>query len=127
MPTYDYECDACGHAFEEFQSMTAKVLKKCPKCAKPKLRRLIGTGAGIIFKGSGFYETDYRSDTYGKDAKADKDGGSGGDSKDAKGSKNKDDAQPDKASSGDRAAKKADSPKKSSDTESAPKKSRKTE
>ncbi|MEM6855523.1 MAG: FmdB family zinc ribbon protein [Planctomycetota bacterium] len=72
MPTYDYVCDACGHAFEEFQSMTAKVLKKCPACGKMKLRRLIGTGAGVIFKGGGFYETDYRSESYQKDAKADK-------------------------------------------------------
>lgn len=72
MPTYDYVCDACEHAFEEFQSMTSKVLKKCPECGKLKLRRLIGTGAGVIFKGGGFYETDYRSDSYSKDAKADK-------------------------------------------------------
>ncbi|MFK7788901.1 MAG: FmdB family zinc ribbon protein [Phycisphaeraceae bacterium] len=71
MPTYDYVCDACEHAFEEFQSMSAKHLKKCPECGKNKLRRLIGTGAGIIFKGSGFYETDYRSDGYNKDKKAD--------------------------------------------------------
>ena len=60
MPTYEYECEACGHAFEEFQSMSAKPLKKCPKCSKNKLTRLIGAGAGIIFKGSGFYETDYK-------------------------------------------------------------------
>jgi putative FmdB family regulatory protein len=60
MPTYDYECDACGHRFEEFQSMKDAPLKECPKCKKNKLRRLIGTGAGIIFKGSGFYTTDYR-------------------------------------------------------------------
>ena len=72
MPTYDYVCDACGHSFEEFQMMSAKPLRKCPECGKSKLRRLIGTGAGVIFKGSGFYETDYRSDTYQKDAKADK-------------------------------------------------------
>lgn len=72
MPTYDYVCDSCEHAFEEFQSMTSKVLKKCPECGKLKLRRLIGTGAGVIFKGGGFYETDYRSDSYSKDAKADK-------------------------------------------------------
>jgi len=75
MPTYDYVCDACEHAFEEFQSISAKTLKKCPECKKPKLRRLIGTGSGVIFKGSGFYETDYRSDSYNKDAKADKDAG----------------------------------------------------
>jgi putative FmdB family regulatory protein len=71
MPTYDYECDACKHSFEEFQSMSDEVLKKCPKCKKKKLRRLIGTGAAIIFKGSGFYQTDYRSDSYKSDAKAD--------------------------------------------------------
>lgn len=71
MPTYDYECDACDHAFEEFQSMMDKPLKKCPKCGKSKLRRLIGTGAAIIFKGSGFYQTDYRSESYKSAAKAD--------------------------------------------------------
>jgi putative FmdB family regulatory protein len=70
MPTYDYECDACKHKFEEFQSMSDKVLKKCPACKKPKLRRLLGTGAAIIFKGSGFYQTDYRSESYKSAAKA---------------------------------------------------------
>ena len=60
MPTYEYECNACGHAFEHFQMMSDEPLKKCPKCKKPKLQRLIGAGAGIIFKGSGFYETDYK-------------------------------------------------------------------
>src|SRR5689334_18966047 len=70
MPTYDYECDACGHTFEEFQSMTEKPLKKCPACKKSKLRRLLGTGAAIIFKGSGFYQTDYRSESYKSGAKA---------------------------------------------------------
>lgn len=60
MPTYEYECEACGHKFEEFQSMSDKPLKKCPSCKKQKLQRLIGSGAGIIFKGSGFYETDYK-------------------------------------------------------------------
>jgi putative FmdB family regulatory protein len=68
MPTYEYACDSCGHEFEEFQSITAKPLRKCPACKKPALRRLIGTGAGIIFKGSGFYQTDYRSDSYKKAA-----------------------------------------------------------
>lgn len=64
MPTYQYECDACQHQFEALQSMTDKKLKKCPKCGKPKLSRLIGSGAGLIFKGTGFYETDYkRKDT----------------------------------------------------------------
>ena len=64
MPTYEYECDACQHRFEEFQSMKDAALQKCPKCTKPKLRRLFGTGAAILFKGSGFYETDYRSESY---------------------------------------------------------------
>jgi len=71
MPTYDYECDACGHKFEEFQSMKDEPLKKCPACKKSKLRRLLGTGAAIIFKGSGFYQTDYRSESYKSGAKAD--------------------------------------------------------
>jgi putative FmdB family regulatory protein len=70
MPTYEYECDACGHAFEDFQSMTAKPLKICPQCKTRKLRRLIGTGAALLFKGSGFYATDYRSSEYQKQAKA---------------------------------------------------------
>ena len=72
MPTYDYQCQACAHTFEEFQSMSAEILKKCPQCQKNKLKRLIGAGAGIIFKGSGFYETDYRSSQYQSDASADK-------------------------------------------------------
>jgi putative FmdB family regulatory protein len=60
MPTYQYECEACGHEFEALQSMTEEKLKKCPKCAKSKLVRVIGSGAGMIFKGSGFYATDYK-------------------------------------------------------------------
>jgi putative FmdB family regulatory protein len=72
MPTYDYECDACGHTFELFQSITEPVQKKCPKCGKLKLRRLFGTGAAIVFKGSGFYQTDYRSESYKKAAEKDK-------------------------------------------------------
>jgi putative FmdB family regulatory protein len=71
MPTYDYECDACQHKFEEFQSFSEEPLKKCPKCKKKKLRRLIGTGAAVVFKGSGFYQTDYRSESYNQAAKAD--------------------------------------------------------
>lgn len=59
MPTYSYECEACGHSFNKFQSMTEKSLKTCPQCHKRRLRRLIGAGAGLIFKGSGFYITDY--------------------------------------------------------------------
>jgi putative FmdB family regulatory protein len=72
MPTYDYRCDACGHEFELFQSMSAPVKRKCPDCGKLRLRRLMGTGAGVIFKGSGFYQTDYRSDSYKKSAEAEK-------------------------------------------------------
>jgi putative FmdB family regulatory protein len=64
MPTYDYLCEACGHAMEMFQSITESAKKKCPRCGKLKLKRLLGTGAGVIFKGSGFYGTDYRSDSY---------------------------------------------------------------
>ena len=64
MPTYEYVCENCGYAFEKFQTITAGVLRKCPECGKMKLKRLIGTGGGIIFKGSGFYETDYRSESY---------------------------------------------------------------
>jgi putative FmdB family regulatory protein len=75
MPTYDYVCDGCGHAFELFQSMTEAVKKTCPKCKKKKLRRLIGAGGAIVFKGSGFYKTDYRSDSYKKGAAADSGGG----------------------------------------------------
>ena len=78
MPTYDYVCDGCGHAFELFQSMTDAVKKTCPQCKKKKLRRLIGAGGAIVFKGSGFYKTDYRSESYKKGAAADKGGGDGG-------------------------------------------------
>lgn len=71
MPTYDYVCDACGHKFEEMQSFKADPLKTCPKCGKDALRRLFGTGAAILFKGGGFYETDYRSESYKSAEKAD--------------------------------------------------------
>ena len=70
MPLYEYECDACGHKFEKFQSITAAPIKKCPVCGKNKVRRLIGTGAGLIFKGSGFYITDYRDSSYKDKAKS---------------------------------------------------------
>lgn len=73
MPTYDYKCKACGNQFEHFQSMKDSPLRKCPKCGKLALERLIGTGAAVLFKGSGFYQTDYRSDAYNKAAKADSD------------------------------------------------------
>jgi putative FmdB family regulatory protein len=71
MPTYDYECTKCAHRFEAFHSMSAEPLKVCPEC-KGKVQRQIGTGAGILFKGSGFYQTDYRSSGYTKEAAADK-------------------------------------------------------
>lgn len=71
MPTYDYQCDACDHAFEEWQSFHDAELTKCPACKKKKLRRLISGGAALIFKGSGFYETDYRKDSYKEAAKKD--------------------------------------------------------
>jgi putative FmdB family regulatory protein len=71
MPTYEYECKKCEHRFEQFQVITAEPLKKCPKC-KGKVRRLLGTGAGIIFKGSGFYQTDYRKASYTEGALKDK-------------------------------------------------------
>ncbi len=71
MPTYEYECLKCGHVFDTFQKITDAPLKKCPKC-KGKVKRRIGAGAGIIFKGSGFYATDYRSDGYRKAAKSEK-------------------------------------------------------
>lgn len=82
MPTYDYECQSCGHRFEKFQSMTARVMRKCPECAKRSLQRLIGPGGGFIFKGGGFYTTDYRSQSY-KDGQKAAEGGkkSGGDGK----------------------------------------------
>lgn len=88
MPTYEYKCDKCGHGFERFQSMTDDPVKRCPKC-RCKVRRVFGVGAGIIFKGSGFYETDYRSTSYKEGASKDK---KEGDSK--KSSPSKDDKKP---------------------------------
>jgi putative FmdB family regulatory protein len=70
MPTYDYQCRKCEHTWELFQPITAKPVKKCPECGKQSARRVIGPGAGVIFKGSGFYQTDYRSDSYKKGAEA---------------------------------------------------------
>jgi putative FmdB family regulatory protein len=72
MPTYDYICDSCGHEFEAYERITADPQTECPECKLSKLRRKIGPGAAILFKGSGFYQTDYRSDSYKKAAEADK-------------------------------------------------------
>ena len=72
MPTYEYLCNNCGHELEKFQSMSARPLRKCPECKKATLKRLLGTGAGIIFKGSGFYQTDYRGEGYKKQQEKEK-------------------------------------------------------
>ncbi|MSR57461.1 MAG: zinc ribbon domain-containing protein [Planctomycetaceae bacterium] len=86
MPTYDYRCKACDHTWEEFKSIMAPPTKKCPECGKKKAERQIGPGAGLIFRGSGFYITDYRSEGYKKSADADSKAQSGGESKgDSKG------------------------------------------
>ncbi len=77
MPTYDYRCKACSHEFELFQSMKDSPKRKCPECGKNALERLIGTGAALLFKGSGFYETDYRSDSYKKAKEAESKSSSG--------------------------------------------------
>jgi putative FmdB family regulatory protein len=71
MPTYEYKCEACGFAFEKFQSIKAGPVRKCPHCRKNRVKRLISSGAGLIFKGAGFYITDYRSESYKSGAKAD--------------------------------------------------------
>lgn len=81
MPTYDYACDACDHTFEQWQSFKDDALTKCPACKKNKLRRLLGTGAAIVFKGSGFYDTDYRQKDEAKKAEAKKPKGEAGETK----------------------------------------------
>jgi putative FmdB family regulatory protein len=75
MPTYDYRCLACGHEFEDFHPISQPALRTCPKCKKKKLERMIGSGAGILFKGGGFYQTDYRSENYKRGESSEKDGG----------------------------------------------------
>jgi putative FmdB family regulatory protein len=85
MPTYEYLCKACDHRFEVFQLITAEALRKCPECKKNRLQRIIGAGAAVIFKGSGFYQTDYRSESYKKAAADDKKASDGsGSSSDSK-------------------------------------------
>jgi len=117
MPTYEYKCNACGNKFEKFQSITAAPIRRCPACGKDKAQRLIGTGAGMIFKGSGFYITDYRSDSYKEKAKAE------GGSSDSK-STDSSDAKP--SSSDSKPATKAES-KPGSKTESKPAPKKKTD
>jgi putative FmdB family regulatory protein len=102
MPTYDYLCDGCGHKFELFQSINDPVQRKCQKCKKLKLRRLFGTGAALMFKGSGFYTTDYRSESYKKAASADS---SNGDAKPSKASEGSAPPAKSEGSSGDKASK----------------------
>lgn len=97
MPTYDYKCNACDHRFELFQSMSEGVKKKCPECGKLKLERLIGTGSALIFKGSGFYETDYRSNDYAKAKEADSKAATDSTKSDDSKAKKSDEAKPKKS------------------------------
>jgi putative FmdB family regulatory protein len=121
MPTYEYHCDACGNDFEEFQLITSKPIRKCPRCGKLKVRRLIGTGAGMIFKGSGFYITDYRSEGYKDSAKAEQGVGKDKDAKPA-------DAKPADTKAGDNKPAEtkpaADAPKPAAEAKSEPKASK---
>lgn len=103
MPTYDYRCDACEHEWELFQSIKAEPEKKCPACKKKKARRLIGAGAGLIFKGTGFYLTDYRSKSYKDAAKADKSAGEAASSKSDSGAKSETSAPKPSSSEGSKA------------------------
>jgi len=105
MPTYDYECQACGHAWELFQSMKDDPIKSCPKCKKRKAKRLMGLGAGLIFKGSGFYETDYKRAGSGKKE-------SGGDSGESQSSSAESKGTEKKSSGSDAKTKKEPTPKK---------------
>ena len=108
MPTYDYQCSACGHEWELFQSMNDSPVKTCPKCPKRKAKRLLGIGAGLIFKGTGFYETDYKKK-------------SGGESKENSGDSSS------SSDSSDSSAKSSDSSSDSSTSDSKPKKETKSE
>ena len=108
MPTYDYECDACGHEFELFQSISEPVKRKCPECGKLKLRRLFGTGAAVVFKGSGFYETDYRSESYKKGAEKAKKATEKSKKSDDKGGDKKSKSGDNKSSNSSSSSKKAD-------------------
>jgi putative FmdB family regulatory protein len=125
MPTYEYKCDACGAQFERFQSITAEPIKRCPECGRAKVRRLIGTGAGLIFKGSGFYITDYRDKSYTDKAKAESGGStSGGESSGGGGADSSKPAEskPSKTESSPAPAAAAGAAPKASKSESKPKK-----
>lgn len=116
MPTYDYQCSACGHEWELFQSMNDSPVKSCPKCPKRKARRLLGIGAGLIFKGSGFYETDYKQKSGGEN----KEGSDKSDSKSSDGSKSDNSKSADSGTSSSADSKKEAKPevKKDSKTKS---------
>ena len=101
MPTYEYRCSACDHQWDEFQSIMAEPTKKCPKCKKSKAERIISAGGGIIFKGSGFYQTDYRSDSYKKGAEAAKKASEGTPSASSTSDKGSSDSGKSSASSGE--------------------------
>ncbi len=97
MPTYEYMCANCGNEFEQFQGIKARPIRRCPRCGKSALKRLIGVGAGVIFKGSGFYQTDYRSENYKKAEKSEKetaDTGTKEKKSEAKDSKSSEKAEP---------------------------------
>ena len=105
MPTYDYKCLACDVRFEKFQGIMAPAIEECPECGG-KVKRLIGAGAGLIFKGSGFYITDYRSDGYKESAKKDKNGSSDKSTSSDKGASSDKSASSDKGTSSDKGEKK---------------------
>jgi putative FmdB family regulatory protein len=116
MPTYDYQCQACGHSWELFQSMNDNPVKSCPKCKKRKAKRLLGVGAGLIFKGTGFYETDYKNKSGGekKEGSSDSDSSSSDSSKSSDSGKSSDSSKSSdsKSSSTKKETKKSSSTKK---------------
>ena len=124
MPTYEYKCDNCGYEFERFQPITAAAIKRCPQCGKSKVRRLISTGAGLIFKGSGFYITDYRDKSYSDKAKAESGSGdSKGEGKTETNSDSKSDSKPAETKSEAKSESKASDPKPKSEAKPAATKS----
>jgi putative FmdB family regulatory protein len=114
MPTYEYQCGECGHEFEAFQSITAGSLRKCPECGKLKLRRLIGTGGAVIFKGSGFWQTDYRSESYKSGAAKEKKASEGSSDKSKKSDSSSKSSSSDSSGKSESASKGDSTPKKSS-------------